>query len=219
MFTGLIEAMGTCKNQLVLPEGGSRLDIMAPLFMIQQLTLGASIAIDGVCTTAIDFSDSLESGSETGFFTIEASPETLSKTTLSQLKPGHTVNLELPLKAGQPLGGHFVMGHVDGTGTLEAVEPDGLSWVLRFGFNTEEWNDWLLEKGSVAINGISLTVNKVLPNGFEVAIIPHTWQVTNLSQLTVGSSVNLEFDMLGKAAVKVMKDYAKKLRPLTPAAD
>jgi riboflavin synthase len=194
MFTGLIQTMAPVLNAEHSTQG-TKLTVQVPPAYVGKLTLGASVALDGVCTTVVSFDDEQ--------FVIEASPETLSKTTMGSYKAGQLLNLELPLSAGDPLGGHFVTGHVDGVGRLLSVTEEGLSWKLRFGFTELDWNAWLIEKGSVAVQGISLTVNEVFENGFAVAIIPHTWQETNLSQLAIGQAINLEFDMLGKYVVRL----------------
>ena len=101
------------------------------------------------------------------------------------------------------MGGHFVTGHVDGLGKVDSVEAEGMSWIFKLSFDNKEWNNWLIPKGSIAINGISLTVNAVRPNGFSVAIIPHTWEATTMSELQPGQAINLEFDMLGKYVAKL----------------
>lgn len=202
MFTGLVEAVGRFKASLPLAEEGSRLVIECDKAILDQLKLGDSIALDGACTTVVKLN------SES--FEIEASPETLRKTIMGNYEVGSLVNLELPLKAGEELGGHFVTGHIDGTGEVSTLEKEGLSWIFHFSFSNAQWNDWLIEKGSIAVNGISLTVNTVKPNSFSVAIIPHTWEMTNIHKLTVGQAINLEFDMLGKYVAKLAEAHLSK---------
>jgi riboflavin synthase len=195
MFTGLVEAMGEVAEAHLTPQGLT-LTITLPEAMAQSLTLGASIAIDGVCTTVI--------GQSSTSFTIEATPETLNCTLLGQYAVGRLVNLERPVALQTPLGGHVVTGHVDGLGTLTRLEAQGNSWVLAIDVADTAWLPYLIDKGSVAMNGISLTVNRTTPTGFEVAIIPHTWQVTQLHQCKVGDAVHLEFDPIGKYVLRAI---------------
>jgi riboflavin synthase len=202
MFTGLVEATGECEANIPQAQEGCRFVIRCDSSILNQLTLGDSIALDGACTTVIALNPQS--------FEIEASPETLRKTIMGSYKAGRLINLELPLKAGEELGGHFVTGHVDGLGEVTAIEEEGLSWIFHFRFTNTQWNDWLIEKGSIAINGISLTVNDVKPNSFSVAIIPHTWDMTNIRKLVVGQAVNLEFDMLGKYVAKLAEAHLAK---------
>lgn len=152
-------------------------------------THGDSIAVNGVCLTALDIqSDS---------FAADVSRETLSRSTLGNLKPGTPVNLERAVTPATRLGGHIVQGHVDARGTFERVEDHGESWTVRFSF-PKEIGRYLVFKGSVAVEGISLTIAGLKDDYFEVAIIPKTWEVTNLSHLKPGDGVNLEVDVIAK---------------------
>jgi riboflavin synthase len=186
MFTGLIREVG----RVVSFEDG-RLTIESG----QEAALGDSIAIDGVCLTVV--------AHEGGRLAFEAVPETLARTSLGTLEPGSRVNLEPALRAGDPLGGHYVQGHVDGVGTVRSVEPEGDGKRI--------WTDapaellrYVVEKGSIALQGTSLTVAAVDEQGFAVALIPHTLQETTLDGLTTGNEVNLEVDVLAKYVEKLV---------------
>ncbi|MBY0451120.1 MAG: riboflavin synthase [Cyanobacteria bacterium] len=205
MFTGLIEEVGTVRV-VEHSQNGSLLTITASK-VLEDASLGASISIDGVCTTVITFERALDDQNP-GFFQIEASPETLRKTTFSQLQSGAKVNLERPLLPTSRLGGHFVSGHIDCTARLRSVTPEGNSWILWFELDQPGLSGLFIEKGSVAVSGISLTVNLVKDAQFSVAIIPHTYEHTSISSLNVGDSVNIEADILGK--------YVQRLLSSTP---
>ncbi len=198
MFTGLVTDIGTiCKvedrNEL------RRFEVESG-FALESLEMGASILHAGVCLTVVDFGPG-EQGSR---FAVEAVPETLSLTILGDWKVGDRINLEQSLKLGDELGGHFVFGHVDGIGEVVSVEPEGQSWRMTIR-PPADLARYFARKGSAAINGVSLTIADVLPNGdFQVAIIPHTWQVTTLSQLIPGSRINLEIDMLARYVARMI---------------
>ena len=151
-----------------------------------KLVIGESVSINGACHTIILIKDN--------FFEVETMNETLSKTNLGNLKINDRVNLERAIKADGRFGGHFVSGHIDGTSKLVKKEKDGFSYVLGFEYPT----DYIVQKGSICINGISLTVSSVGENYFEVSIIPHTMANTNLDELNIGGIVNIEVDMLAK---------------------
>jgi riboflavin synthase len=197
MFTGLIETTGTVVS-VEQREGSRRIAIAAPGI---SLRTGDSIAVSGVCLTAVDL--------EPSQFHADLAAETVARTSLSLLAPGATVNLELPTPAGAPLGGHVVQGHVDGTGTLLSLEPvdahaePGIAdWWLRVAVPAQT-SRYMVEKGSIAIEGISLTIARWEPGTLEgdivsVAIIPHTYARTNLHSLRVGQAVNIEADVLIK---------------------
>ena len=199
MFTGLIEATGSVAA-LEGRDGALRIAITAP-GLAQRLKPGDSIAVSGVCLTALDIT------AEPPLFHADLAAETVARTSLSTLRPGSAVNLELPTPAGTPLGGHVVQGHVDATGTLLSLEPvapaagEQSDWWLRIGV-PDSIMPFLVEKGSIAIEGISLTIARVEPQAIGVAIIPHTYAHTNLHTLTPGSPVNLEADVLLKFAQK-----------------
>jgi riboflavin synthase len=194
MFTGLIEEVGTV-SAVQQNAGGSRITILARK-MMENLQLGDSIAIDGVCTTVIAFDNQS--------FAIEASPETLDKTTFKRLKPGVLVNLERPLTPSSRIGGHYVTGHVDGTATLATRKQEGISHILTFELADNELAQYVVAKGSITIAGISLTVNTINQRRFTVAIIPHTMTHTNLDQVAIGDAVNIETDLLGKYVKKFL---------------
>src|SRR5512143_446456 len=191
MFTGLIQDVG--KIQAVEPAGGgvrltlsTRLD---PAF----LKIGDSVSVDGVCLTVVRMSGTA--------FTVEVSPETLRRSTLSAARQGDRVNLETALKMSDPLGGHLVSGHVDGTGEILEVILEGNSWRYRFGV-PREISRYLVEKGSVAVDGISLTVAECGDREFRVSVIPHTAQSTTLGKKKPGDWVNVENDIIAKYVEK-----------------
>lgn len=188
MFTGLVEGMGTVAASL--KEGaGLRLTIRVPWDAAVPAALGASIALNGCCLTVVEVA-----GDRLDF---QAGPETLRLTNLGALNVGDRVNLERSLKLGDELGGHLVTGHVDALGTVDAIERTG-EWVtLRFAY-PPRLTGQLAPKGSITVNGCSLTVVDVEPTRFSVALIPHTLAVTNLGMLRVGDAVNLETDLLAK---------------------
>ena len=194
MFTGLIEEVGTIVS-IQGTNAGSRLRIQAPT-ILEGARLGDSIAIDGACTTVVAMDGDI--------FDIEASPETLEKTTFGTFEPGTRVNLERPLTPSARLGGHFVTGHVDGTATITERRQAGNSWVFRFRTDNPELARYLVPKVSVTVNGISLTVNEVQDDTFTVAIIPHTMQHTNLGRFGVTDRVNIETDLLGKYVERLL---------------
>lgn len=194
MFTGLVESMGAvCRIE---PQGdGQRLQIEAEI-LGSDIELGESIAINGVCLTVVSKTK--------GEVSFQIAPETLRKTNLGMLKPGSKVNLERSLRLGDRLGGHWVQGHVDGTGTLLRREKDG-GWE-RFVFQLPtSLSRYLVAKGSVTINGVSLTVVESSADSFSVALIPHTLAVTNLGLLQPGDVVNLEVDILAKYVERLLK--------------
>ena len=193
MFTGLVESMGTVRS--LTSEGeGRRLAIDAALFGAD-ITWGESIAINGVCLTVVEHS--------TGSATFQLAPETLRKSNLGAVKKGSQVNLERALRMGDRLGGHWVQGHVDGVGTLLKREPDA-DWE-RFVFRLSvDLNRYLVAKGSITVNGVSLTLVDVTADSFSVALIPHTLSITNLGQLRAGDAVNLEVDILAKYVERLL---------------
>lgn len=196
MFTGLIQSLG----QLTRSDPNHlKIDcatVASP--WLADLALGDSVAVDGVCLT-------VESCSHRSFVAT-ASPETLNRSTLGHLAPGTWVNLEPSLRVGDKLGGHFVTGHVDGQGILEAAIATETSWELRFSVPQPAVARYVVSKGSIAVNGISLTVADCSDRGdwFAVAVIPTTYRETNLQYLQAGQSVNLEGDLLGKYVEKFL---------------
>ncbi len=186
MFTGLIETVGT------LVESGARsnyrvLTIEAPAF--EKVALGESIACDGACLTVTAVAGTR--------FTVEASQETAKRTTLGGYKLRDRINLERSLRVGDRMGGHFVTGHVDDRGAVDYLRPIGGSLELAVNFDPA-YDRLVVEKGSVAINGVSLTINAVRAGWLSVNLIPHTAKETTLGALTSGQQVNLEFDLIGK---------------------
>ena len=204
MFTGLIETTGTVLA-VEQREGSRRIAVALPIGHGVALRTGDSIAVSGVCLTALD----IEPASIPPRFHADLAAETVARTSLSLLAPGSTVNLELPTPAGAPLGGHVVQGHVDGTGTLLSLQPIDAhadpalaDWWLRVAVPAP-LSRYMVEKGSIAIEGISLTIARWEPGTAEgdvvsVAIIPHTYARTNLHTLKAGQLLNIEADVLLK---------------------
>lgn len=195
MFTGLIETTGTVLS-LTPTQGATRLVLAAPVLAGRWRT-GDSIAVNGVCLTAIPLAESAH-------FAADLAGETLARTTLGSLPVGATVNLELPTPAGSPLGGHVVQGHVDGTGKLLSISPlhpdlATTDWRLTLEL-PDQLTPQVISQGSITIDGISLTVARIDLPRIEIAIIPHTYKFTNLHAITPGSPVNIETDVLAKYA-------------------
>lgn len=203
MFTGIIEHLGTVAAHHHTEEG-SQLTVTVTPQLASQLFLGASIAVDGVCTTVVEKTETT--------FSVVASPETLRCTIMGQYRPGTPVHLELPVTLQTPLGGHYVTGHVDTVATVDGIQPEGVSFIFRFNWLDPQWRRFVVEKGSIAVNGISLTVNQVTPEGFTVAIIPHTWEQTTLKSAQVGDRVNVETDLIGKYMVRLAEPYLAALK-------
>jgi riboflavin synthase len=200
MFTGLIEEVGRIE-QLENGRGTSRMTVTA--VMARKLKKGDSVAVSGVCVTAV------EVGPKS--FAADLAQETLSRTSLSHARKGALVNLELPMKSGARVGGHVVQGHVDGTGkVLSLVKIKGKDdYWLRVSLPAD-LQRYVVEKGSIAIEGISLTVAQIRDDELSVAIIPHTYKATNLSSIKSGDSVNVEVDVLAKYAEKMAKGTGQK---------
>lgn len=194
MFTGLIEEMGEVVT-LTRNERGARLVIAAPV-ITQDLKTGDSVAVNGCCLTAVE--------QQRERVTFDLLEETLQRTNLGALKPGTLVNLERALAAGGRMGGHFVQGHVDCTASVHAFEPVGSDHRLEIEL-PREFAQYVVFKGSIAINGISLTVADTREQSFVVWIIPHTLAMTNLRQTKPGDAVNLEFDLLAKYVERILQ--------------
>jgi riboflavin synthase len=191
MFTGLIEGMGKVKE---LSRFGKDLSItISPLFDMPDTRTGDSISVDGVCLTVTRVAPSS--------FRLDVSEETLFRSTLKAIKVGDEVNLERALRVADRLGGHLVSGHVDGVGKILKKEQRQRSWVLWFGVD-ETLSRYIIEKGSVAVDGISLTVNRCDDHGFEVNVIPQTGRETGILKKKVGDPVNIETDLIGKYVEK-----------------
>lgn len=187
MFTGLVEGLGTVVALIDQPPG-VLLEVRHPA-IAASCGIGASVAINGCCLTVV--------AREQDRLSFEAGSETLSRTNLGRLRAGHAVNLERSIRAGDPLGGHFVTGHIDCLGHLDARLDEGDWSTCWFSFPTA-WGRHLASKGSIAVDGVSLTVVDVEPTRFSVALIPHTLEVTTLGRLQAGDPVNLETDVLAK---------------------
>lgn len=193
MFTGLIEEVGILKQKVQF-YSGLKLTINAEKIS-PELTIGESVSINGACQTVVQTAKHS--------FTVEAVEETLKKTTLGYLQSGERINLERSLHANARLGGHFVLGHVDTRGEIMESLQLSASHEIRIKI-PNEFSKYIVRVGSIAVEGISLTLADVRENTFAVAIIPHTWKETNLSGKRVGDLVNLEFDILGKYVAKFL---------------
>lgn len=192
MFTGLVEGLG--KVSLVRRIGGEMQVVVQPLFPFEDGRVGESVCVDGACLTV--------TAMENGKIEMDVSQETLSKTTLGRLKPGDLINIERALRLGDRLGGHLVSGHVDGLGTVLKKEARQKSWFLRIGVD-KRLSRYIIPKGSIAVDGISLTVNACTEEAFEVNIIPQTQRETTLIGKKAGDSVNIETDLIGKYVDKL----------------
>jgi riboflavin synthase len=192
VFTGLIADLGRV-TQLQRSSDGARVRIETTL--TGELRAGDSIAVNGVCLTA--------AAVDGGSFAAEAMNETLARTSLGRLDAGAEVNLELPLRAGDPLGGHLVQGHVDGVGRVAAIEDDGFARRVRIEAGADVLR-YVVEKGSIAVDGVSLTVADLDPGSFTVSLIPQTLERTNLGAVEPGRAVNLEVDVLAKYVEKAV---------------
>lgn len=200
MFTGIIEELGAIRK-ITQAKDGARLEISAKT-VLADAKVGDSIAVNGVCLTVVDKS--------ADWFATELSAETLNRTSLKQTNIGSPVNLERAMAATSRFGGHIVQGHVDGTGTFLEAKAVGESWTVRIGF-PPELARYIVEKGSITVDGISLTVaalgDQPAECWFEIAVIPHTWKVTNLSSLARGAAVNLEVDIIAKYVERMIGAY------------
>ncbi|MEM7661744.1 MAG: riboflavin synthase [Pseudomonadota bacterium] len=205
MFTGLVTDIGTIRKA-EHKDGLTRFEVESR-YPVSEIEMGASIMHSGVCLTVVDFGSTDEGGS---WWAVEAVPETLEKTVLGTWQAGSRANLEKSLKLGDELGGHFVFGHVDGVGDIVSVEEEGESYRVTIRPPADIVR-YFATKGSAAINGVSLTVADALSNGdFQVAVIPHTWEVTTLSDLQPGTKVNLEIDMLARYVARMIGADAPK---------
>jgi riboflavin synthase len=195
MFTGIVQGLGVLGERQ-----GTVLEVHVPAPMATRLAKGASIAVNGVCLTVRELRG--ES------FLADLSQETASRTTLGQLHAGARVNLELPVSPNGFLDGHLVLGHVDAVGRVKAIRRGTDEWQFIVAY-PPQYRDHLVEKGSVAVDGISLTPFSITGTTFQCAIVPHTFSETNLSKRAVGDAVNLEFDILGKyVAEAIARDHA-----------
>ncbi len=197
MFTGLVAGLGRVAR-VDRSGDGARLSIETPLS--SELREGDSVAVNGVCLTATRVSD--------GSFTADAMNETLARTSLASVVPGAEVNLELPMRAGDPFGGHFVQGHVDGLGTVTSVRDDGFARLVEIEAPPELLR-YVVVKGSIAVDGVSLTVAGVEDSSFTVSLIPETLERTNLGRAEPGRTVNLEVDIVAKYVEKAVREVPR----------
>jgi riboflavin synthase len=193
MFTGIIEELGAVES--ITMEGGNASILIGASTVTEDTRDGDSIAVNGVCLTALDVSPVS--------FRADVSRETLDRSTLGSLKAGSRVNLERAVTPATRLGGHIVQGHVDGRGTFLSAVREGEFWTVTIGF-TPEFAKYLVYKGSVAVEGISLTVAALRNDSFDIAVIPKTWELTNFSTLMPGDAVNLEADVIGKYVERML---------------
>ena len=194
MFTGLIEELGTVRS-IADHGGGARIKVAADL-VTSDIANGDSIAVNGVCLTATDVSSKA--------FAADVSPETLNRSNLGQLDAGSRVNLERAVTPATRLGGHIVQGHVDGRGTFLSAVGESDFWTVHIGFPTDLAR-YFVVKGSVAVEGISLTIAALAEDHFDIAVIPKTWDLTNLSSLKPGDPVNLEADVISKYVERLLE--------------
>jgi riboflavin synthase len=196
LFSGIVEAVGRIR-EIDAASGGTRLRIAAAF---SSLALGESVCVSGVCLTVV--------AASAEFFDVEVSPETLRRSRFAALKTGDPVNLERSLTLGDRLSGHLVFGHVDGVGRLASITIEGDSRLCRFEV-PDSIERYLVEKGSIAVDGVSLTVFHCESGGFSSSIIPHTANVTTLGSLRTGDPVNLESDMIARYVERLASPYAK----------
>ena len=194
MFTGIIEELGQVRS--IESVGENARIVIAARLVTKDTKHGDSIAVNGVCLTALDI--------QPDSFAADVSRETLARSTLSSLLPGAPVNLERAVTPVTRLGGHIVLGHVDARGQFVGVTEHGESWTVRIAY-PKEIHQYLVFKGSVAVEGISLTIAELTDEYFAVAIIPKTWELTNLSSLKPGDPVNLEADVIAKYVERILK--------------
>ena len=197
MFTGIIESLGTIK---LLVEDKNNLHITVGSSITSELKIDQSVAHNGVCLTVIAINDDE--------YTVTAIQETIKKTNLGGWKSGDLLNLERAMRLGDRLDGHIVQGHVDQTGICKNIENANGSWYFTFEYDSS-LNNITIEKGSVTVNGVSLTVVNAKKNEFSVAIIPYTYEHTNFRNFEIGTKINLEFDVIGKYVAKLYANTAK----------
>jgi riboflavin synthase len=196
MFTGIIETLGTIQE---IKKDKDNIHITIDASITQELKIDQSVAHNGICLTVVAIKDN--------YYTVTAIDETIQKTNLGDWKEGDLVNLERAMKLGDRLDGHIVQGHVDQTGNCIAISETNGSWLYTFEYD-DKLNNLTIEKGSITVNGVSLTVVNSQKNQFSVAIIPYTHEHTNFKNFKVGSKINLEFDVIGKYVSRL---YANKI--------
>ena len=204
MFTGIIEELG-CVASLDGHSGGAKIKIAARIVTKGSIE-GDSISVNGVCLTALGITPTS--------FEADVSQETLDRSTLGDIKTGSAVNLERAVTPSTRLGGHIVQGHVDGRGTFISAVQNGGFWTVRIGF-PPGMTKYFVYKGSVSVEGISLTIAALADDHFEIAVIPKTWELTNLSSLTAGDAVNLEADVIAKYVERIMQFQEKPAEIVT----
>lgn len=200
MFTGLVQSLGTVASTQEDGSGGMILTIADP--MAASLMLGESVAVNGCCLTVVQ--------STNDQFTFQLGPETLAKTTFGKMTIGNRVNLERALAVGDRLGGHFVSGHVDAVGSIQSIEESGEWTNIRFNI-PKEFDELVIPKGSIAIDGISLTIVETLPGTVSVMLIPHTKSVTTLGYKRAEDDVHFEFDMIAKHVKKLLSNLSVEI--------
>ena len=193
MFTGIIESVA---KVVAIQAEGTNLTFTFESVIAHELKIDQSVSHNGVCLTVVQLA-------ENNSYKVTAIDETLKKTNIGKLKVGDKVNLERCMPANGRFDGHIVQGHVDQTGVCTAIKDQNGSWLISFEYDITN-NNITVEKGSICVNGVSLTVVNSKDNGFSVAIIPYTWELTNFHQLRVGSIINLEFDILGKYMQRIL---------------
>lgn len=196
MFTGIIETLGTIQE---IKKDKDNIHITIDASITHELKIDQSVAHNGICLTVVTIKDN--------YYTVTAIDETIQKTNLGDWKEGDLVNLERAMKLGDRLDGHIVQGHVDQTGNCIAISETNGSWLYTFEYD-DKLNNLTIEKGSITVNGVSLTVVNSQKNQFSVAIIPYTHEHTNFKNFKVGSKINLEFDVIGKYVSRL---YANKI--------
>ncbi len=197
MFTGLIEGTGVLLR--IEQHGPDSRIVIRPEYEMHQIEVGESIAVDGACLTVVSF--------QANTFSADVSAETLSRTTLTRKPPGKRINLERALRLGDRLGGHIMSGHVDGIGVLRERLREGRSWRLFFGI-PDELSRYVVAKGSIGMNGISLTVNGCSSGRFDVNIVPHTAAQTTIAELQAGEEVNIETDVIAKYVESMLSGWS-----------
>jgi riboflavin synthase len=208
MFTGIVEEMGAV-TMMEKTLAGSRMTILAET-VLGDLKTGDSVSVNGICLTVVSRGER--------DFSVDVSPETLSVTTLGGLMPGAPVNLERPMKLNERIGGHLVAGHVDGVGTIRIRQQEGNAIYFTIEAPPEILRYCVL-KGSITVDGISLTINDVTPHGFTIAVIPHTAKVTTLGLKQVNDPVNLEADLIGKYVERLLQERSQVPQRPAPVID
>jgi len=204
MFTGIIQEVGKIKS--IIQKDNARILTVASVKLINEIKPGDSVSVNGACLTVVEKSNNS--------FKVEAVEETIKKTNLGKLKNEDPVNLELALKFGERIGGHLVTGHIDTTGKIKKIKKLTKSWLFEINF-PKQFRRYIISTGSIAVDGISLTVAHIDDDTFTVSIIPYTWENTNFKFKKVGDEVNLEFDFFGKYIENFLKtlkveNYGKK---------